>query len=384
MVDEPTDHDPLDHGGPVTGGVPDDGTGDAEQVETASDAPAHRRRKSFFSRHLVGSIAAAFAVVVLGVAGGGWLWFSSAESGSPGAAVLLTVSVGEGFSSVRSALVQSGVVTNNLAFEIYTTIHGTPSVEPGQYYLRKDDSFGDIVSVLGAPPNVLTLQIPPGFTVSEVSNRLEASGYGDLATAFASLAVSGQVRSAFQPVGSKNLDGLLGAGSYQVVPVETASTLLNAMIKKFTEMAASAGLSAGENVNGLDAYQVVTVASIVEKEGVIAKNLAKVSRVIYNRLAHDIPLQMDSTVLYSLGQDGGPVTEADLRIKSPYNTYLNNGLTPTPICFPSSGALEAAMHPASGAWLFFTLVSQDGTEAFSDTYAGQVANEKLARQRGLP
>jgi UPF0755 protein len=156
------------------------------------------------------------------------------------------------------------------------------------------------------------------------------------------------------------------------------------MITKFTSSAAQAGLRPGQTVNGLDAYQVVTVASIVEKEGVIAKNLAKVSRVIYNRLAREMPLQMDSTVLYSLGQDGGPVTPADLQIKSPYNTYLNTGLTPTPICFPSAGALDAALHPATGQWLYFTLVSEDGTEAFSTTYAGQVAAEKLAQQRGLP
>jgi UPF0755 protein len=257
-------------------------------------------------------------------------------------------------------------------------------VEPGQYYLRKDDSFGDILGVLGAPPNVLALQIPPGFTVPEVSARLEAAGYENLGTAFQALATSGSVRSPFQPPLSKNLDGLLGAGDYQVLPVESAGSLLNSMITKFTSSAAQAGLRPGQTVNGLDAYQVVTVASIVEKEGVIAKNLAKVSRVIYNRLAREMPLQMDSTVLYSLGQDGGPVTPADLQIKSPYNTYLNTGLTPTPICFPSAGALDAALHPATGQWLYFTLVSEDGTEAFSTTYAGQVAAEKLAQQRGLP
>jgi UPF0755 protein len=97
-----------------------------------------------------------------------------------------------------------------------------------------------------------------------------------------------------------------------------------------------------------------------------------------------MPLQMDSTVLYSLGQDGGTVTPADLAIKSPYNTYLNTGLTPNPICFPSTNSLDAAIRPATGTWLYFTLVSQDGTEAFSTTYAGQLANEKLAKERGLP
>ena len=76
--------------------------------------------------------------------------------------------------------------------------------------------------------------------------------------------------------------------------------------------------------------------------------MPKVARVIYNRLAQDTPLQMDSTVLYALGQDGGPVTSQDLKIQSPYNTYLNNGLTPTPICMPSKTALAAAVHPPAG------------------------------------
>ncbi len=97
------------------------------------------------------------------------------------------------------------------------------------------------------------------------------------------------------------------------------------------------------------------------------KNLAKVSRVIYNRLASGMPLQMDSTVLYSLGQDGGPVTPADLRIKSPYNTYLNTGLTPTPICFPSRRRSDGGTAPDTGGWLYFTLVSQKTEPRLSPT-----------------
>ena len=112
--------------------------------------------------------------------------------------------------------------------------------------------------------------------------------------------------------------------------------------------------------------------------------MPKVARVIYNRLAQGMPLQMDSTVLYALGQDGGPVTSQDLKIQSPYNTYLNTGLTPTPICMPSSTALAAAVHPPAGAWLYFILVQKNGVMAFSDTYAEQLANEQLAKSRGLP
>jgi UPF0755 protein len=128
---------------------------------------------------------------------------------------------------------------------------------------------------------------------------------------------------------------------------------------------------------------VIIAASIVEKEGYIPKNMPDVARVIYNRLASGTPLQMNATVLYSLGQDGGAVTSKDLQLQTPYNTYLNVGLTPTPICSPSSDAVEAAVHPPAGAWLYFVLVQKDGTEAFSDTYAEQLAEEKLAKSRGL-
>ena len=122
----------------------------------------------------------------------------------------------------------------------------------------------------------------------------------------------------------------------------------------------------------------------MEKEGYIPVNMPDTARVIYNRLANDLPLQMDSTVLYALGQDGGPVTSQDLQIQSPYNTYLNNGLTPTPICMPSQDALNVALHPPAGAWLYFVLVQKNGVMAFSDTYAEQLANEKLGQSRGLP
>ena len=121
----------------------------------------------------------------------------------------------------------------------------------------------------------------------------------------------------------------------------------------------------------------------MEKEGVLTANMGPVARVISNRLARGMPLQMDSTVLYALGRDGGTVTTADLKTVSPYNTYLNKGLPPTPTCFPSEEALQASLHPPAGTWLYFVVVQRDGTEAFSNTYAEQLANEAIAAKRGL-
>jgi UPF0755 protein len=207
---------------------------------------------------------------------------------------------------------------------------------------------------------------------------------GHSATSFTKVAGSGAVRSVFSPAGSNNLEGMLGTGNYTVQPGETDTTLLTAMVHRFDTQAAAAGLSATSAAAlGQTPYQVIIAASIVEKEGYIPKNMPDVARVIYNRLARGTPLQMNATVLYSLGQDGGAVTSKDLQLHTPYNTYLNVGLTPTPICSPSPDALEAAVHPPAGGWIYFVLVRKDGTEAFSVTYAEQLANEKLANARGV-
>ena len=201
---------------------------------------------------------------------------------------------------------------------------------------------------------------------------------------FAKVAASGVVHSIFSPAGSDNLEGLLGTGTYLVAPGESDTAILTAMVHQFDTQATKAGLSTSSaSALGLTPYQVIIAASIVEKEGYIPKNMPQVARVIYNRLAAGTPLQMNATVLYSLGQDGGAVTSADLKLQTPYNTYLHVGLTPTPICSPSPDALAAAVHPPAGSWLYFVVVKHDGTEAFSDTFAEQLANEKLAQQRGV-
>ena len=118
------------------------------------------------------------------------------------------------------------------------------------------------------------------------------------------------------------------------------------------------------------------------KEGYYAFNMPKVARVIFNRLARGGHLQMDSTILYPLGQDGGTVTPAMLKINSPYNTYLYAGLTPTPICTVSKVALRAVLHAPTGTWVYFETVTKSGHLKFSTTFAEQLQAEKLAAIAG--
>ena len=337
-----------------------------------------RRRRHRRRRALV--VLAALIVVVAGA--GTWYEFQAHPLGGPGKGVIIEVKQDESEGAVLGDLASHGVIASSFAFRLSFIIHGTPPIEPGLYYFHKNQTFGAVRSVLSGGTDVYTFAVQPGYTAAEVAARVPAVP-GQTTASFLQALKSGAVHSPLQASGSTDLEGLLGVGDYEVVPGETATQLLAAMVKRFDREADAAGLAAAAHGFGLTPYQLVTVASIVEKEGYIEKNMGMVARVIYNRLAKGTPLQMDSTVLYSLGQDGGPVTPADEKLDTPYNTYLHTGLPPTPIATPSPTALRSAAHPPAGGWLYFELVNKDGTEQFSDTFAEQLAAEQLAASQGL-
>ncbi len=337
-----------------------------------------RRRR----RRVLAGIGGALLILVLAFV----LWYEleSHALGPQGRQVVVTVSEGESTSSVIDSLNAKHVIGSSFAFRVFDVFHGSPTILPGSYALHQNQTFAEVRTILAAGPNIYVVDVRPGFTLSEVAAQVDSfPGHGP--GGFQKAAASGAVHSAFSPPGSNDLEGMLGTGQYLVLPGESDTTIVTDMVQRFDRDTQAEGLTpAAASAFGLTPYQLIIAASIVEKEGYIPINMPDVARVIYNRLAQGIPLQMDSTVLYAIGQDGGPVTTKDLQIQSPYNTYLNNGLTPTPICMPSKDAMDAALRPPAGAWLYFVLVQQNGVMAFSDTYAQQLANEKLAQSRGLP
>jgi UPF0755 protein len=354
------------------------------RASSAGRRPRPRRR--------LRSVLLGLGLLVLAVVVVGLVWYEGqVHEGPPGRAVIVNVPAGSSLSAVTADLVRGQVVASGLAFRLYLALHST-TVPSGHYQLRRHQSFGAVRDLLAGGPNVFALTVLPGNTVSEVATSIGEEVPPLSGARFLRAVTAGAVHSPWQPAGSDNLDGLLGTGTYLVVPGETEAGLLGQMIGRFNRLAAQVDLSALAASNGVSPYQAMTVASIVQKEAIAPGDSAKattanagpVARVIYNRLARGMPLQMDSTVLYAEGRDGGPVTATDLATRTPYNTYLNAGLTPTPICFPSLTALNAALHPPVGNWLYFQLTARDGTETFSDTFAGQEAAEQLAKSRGLP
>ncbi|MBO0887019.1 MAG: endolytic transglycosylase MltG [Acidimicrobiales bacterium] len=231
-------------------------------------------------------------------------------------------------------------------------------------------------------PPVYAVVVPPGFTMAQIAARVGAVP-GHSARAFLRLAESGEVRSAYEPAGVTRLEGLLFPATYRVTAHESDRQILEAMVARFDLAAREVGLSSAPSTVHVSPYQAVTVASLVEREALLAGDRGKVATVVYNRLAQGMKLQVDATIIYALGRPVSSVSAKDKEIDSPYNTYKVAGLPPTPIASPGVASLEAALHPTPGPWLYYVVVSHNGAEAFSATYAGQLQNIALGERRGV-
>ncbi|MFW6098219.1 MAG: endolytic transglycosylase MltG, partial [Chloroflexota bacterium] len=189
-----------------------------------------------------------------------------------------------------------------------------------------------------------------------------------------------------------SLEGFLFPDTYRLPLDADAATLVDMMLRNFGERV-TPDLRQTLTANGLNLYEAVTLASIVEREAPLDDERPRVAAVFYNRLAQDMPLQADPTVQYAVGFDDAsntwwksPLTQADLDLPSPYNTYLNRGLPPGPIANPGLSALEAVAFPLQSNELFFVAdcggqVGQEGAHLFSETYEEHLANVERCRQQ---
>ncbi|MDI3404109.1 endolytic transglycosylase MltG [Streptomyces cavernicola] len=158
-----------------------------------------------------------------------------------------------------------------------------------------------------------------------------------------------------------NPEGYLFPATYPIGGKSTPKSVLAYMVDTANKKFGAGSVTAGADRNAVSVYQLVTIASIVQAEADTKKDMAKVARVVYNRLDRGMPLQMDSTLNYALNRSTLDTKNADTKLKSPYNTYEKTGLPPTPIANPGQEALEAALAPTEGDWLYFVTVKPGDT-----------------------
>lgn len=218
------------------------------------------------------------------------------------------------------------------------------------------------------PPEVIArLTIPEGFTVRQVARRVEELGICS-AEDFMAAATAGDYQLPILPVEQAgNLEGLLFPKTYDITENMQPRDLVRRLLDQFALEAASINLERSREL-GITPYQAVIVASLIEREVVVEEERPLVAAVIYNRLRAGMRLQIDATVQYALPQWKERLTYEDLKVDSPYNTYLHAGLPPTPICNPGRPSLEAALAPAQVDYLYYVATGEGGRHFFTADY----------------
>ncbi|HVA61929.1 MAG TPA: endolytic transglycosylase MltG [Mycobacteriales bacterium] len=344
-------------------------------------------------RRLAAPLALGVAIVLIvslsavglaaGVHGLSHLFGTPDYSGAGYGRVVVAVVSGETATQIGQALDADGVVASVQAFtDAANNDPRSRLIAPGYYLLHKHMKASLALDLLLAPGSAVgRVIIPEGFTVAEILARLAAR----TSISRAALAAAAADPSALGLPGYSGgrLEGFCFPATYDFPPGTTATAALRAMVAKFTAVAAQLELTTGAARLGQSPYTVLSIASIVQREGFKAADLPKIARVFDNRLARGMPLQSDATLYYVLGPNHGPLTAVDLTDASPYNTRIHAGLPPTPIANPGTAALQAALDPAPGPWLYFTTMDKAGDTAFETTYAQHEQDAAIAASRGI-
>ncbi|MGN9842866.1 endolytic transglycosylase MltG [Nonomuraea sp. H19] len=352
-------------------GAEDDEGQPARRSRGSGRRGASRRRRKRPNRGRFIAPLLAF-VVLAGIIGGGgyygYLWLSDAlvpddYTGQGSGEVVIEIKDGQSASEVAQELERQGVVASARAFtNAIGNANMSDKLQPGSYKLRKQMSAAMAVSML-VPANRLLAKvtIPEGKRLSDTLTTL-AKETGKPVKEFT--AASKNLDALDLPSYAKGrLEGYAFPATYEFQPKTTPTQMLAAMVGRFKKSADTADLEGGAKALGHTPHEIVIIASIIQAEAGRAEDMPKIARVIYNRLEREpqMKLEMDSTVMYALGKYRTYATHAELQTKSRYNTYMYEGLPPGPIANPGDHAIEAALHPAKGSWLYFVATDPKGS-----------------------
>ncbi len=305
----------------------------------------------------------------------------------PGVAVSVEVPAGSSAREIAAAMEAAGVVRASDLRSIITDQGVASQLQAGRYDLETLMTPEDVVRRLLTGPDAGTgssVIVYEGQAVRSIIAGL-AEQTGIPVGEFEQALVGGAVTSALMPTsfpaevdGLTRWEGLLFPARYEIPEAATAADILTLIADEMVTRVADVDWSRLGEL-GVNRYEALIVASLIQREAGVDSDRPLIASVIYNRLEQDIPLQIDATVIYALGENPGRVLAEHLEVDSPWNTYRVKGLPPTPIGAPQMESIEAAADPATTDYLFYVLVSEDGTHGFSRTYAEH--QEKVAKAK---
>jgi peptidoglycan lytic transglycosylase G len=358
---------PVNNSSPADDGNRRDWLAEAQAL-TQSDPPrprAARRRRAPGRLIALGVLLAIIA---------GLAWFANAlfqpfKGDGGGERVMVTIPQDSSLSQIADILEKEGVVEDAGFFQLRARITGhSGDLRPGSYELRKDMSFTAALDALqaGVPPDVVRVGIPEGLSRREIRPLTKGlRGNYVRATRRSPRLDTTEYKA---PRGA-SLEGFLFPATYELKKGRPVRALVNEQLAHFKRNFDKVDLRYAKRKN-LTAYDVLIIASLIEREAMVAKERKLIASVIYNRLHEGIPLGIDATVRFVTGNWKRPLRKSELENPSPYNTRVHGGLPPGPIGNPGLASIEAAAHPAKTNYLFYVVkVDSCGEHKFAKSDA---------------
>jgi UPF0755 protein len=326
------------------------------------------------------------ALLVIAAIGAGAGWMDSQISrpyrGHRPEKVFIEIPHGTSRWDIAGILRKDDVIRNRLAFELFSLWHIRSPLQAGEYFIDYPATTREVFwQIAQGKVYVHTVTIPEGLTMFDIADELDREGVCSRED-FLEAAKNTSLIADLAP-NAKSLEGFLFPSTYEFTHHTTCEQVAKRMVQNFRAVWDSLNADSGGLPEGLSAEQVVTLASLVERETPRRDERPLVAGVFYNRLKRGGALQCDPTVAYALQLEGHPVKVVhakDLQIDSPYNTYRNPGLPPGPIANPGEASLRAALAPATTEYMFF-VANDNGGHFFSKTLAEH--NRNVAKYRRL-
>jgi peptidoglycan lytic transglycosylase G len=348
--------------------------------------PYHRSPRSYWPRRIMALLALAAIGVALYALNATFQPFHDKGTG----AVAVRIPAGADASKIGDLLEQRGVVDSGTFFVVNATLTGRRGgLRPGRYTLRRGMTNGDAITALTKGPKVrvvptVNVTIPEGPSIREAAPIVDKGPLtGSYLKAAKSRKVLRRVRRLGAPKRAKTAEGFLFPATYTLVDGSPARDLVAKQLTAFKHNFGRVGMSHARRKK-LTRYDVLIIASLVEREAQLDRERPLIASVIYNRLKQGIPLGIDATIRYETNNWRRPIRVSELNADTPYNTRLRRGLPPTPIGNPGLKSLKAAAHPARTSYIYFVRKpGKSGAHAFSSSDAQfQRDNERYQASRG--
>jgi UPF0755 protein len=339
-------------------------------ADTVTEAQPQRPRKAR-RRRAPGRIIA-LGVLIVSVAGLAWFanaLFQPFKDGDGGARVTVRIPQGSSLAQIADILERDGVVEDAGFFQLRARLTGhSGDLRPGSYELRKDMSFTAALDALqeGVPPNVVQVGIPEGLSRREIRPLTKGLRGNYMRASRRSPRLD---PTDYRAPRGASLEGFLFPATYELKKGRPVRALVNEQLAHFKRNFETVDLSYARRKN-LTAYDVLIIASLIDREAMVAKERRLIASVIYNRLREGIPLGIDATVRFITGNWKRPLRQSELANPSPYNTRVHGGLPPGPIGNPGLDSIKAAAKPAQTKYLFYVVkVDSCGEHKFAKTDA---------------